>query len=61
MERIPVIRDIGLKVRVDRPPSRLIQLPEGRELRWRAEDGFVETAVPDMHIHTAVVIELEGG
>ena len=60
VERIPVIRDIGLRVRVDRPPSRIVQRPEGRELRWEMEEGVVKTVVPDMHIHTAVVLEFGG-
>jgi hypothetical protein len=52
-----MVRDIELKVRLDNPPIRVLQQPEDRALNYQFQDGILQAVVPDMHIHTAVVIE----
>jgi hypothetical protein len=56
VERVPRLRDIELTVRRVGTPARIVQHPEGRELPWHVQDGVLRVMVPDMHIHTAVVI-----
>ena len=56
VERIPPVKEIELRIRVGRSPTSLIQLPEGRRLDWEFEEGLLQTIIPDMHIHTAVLI-----
>jgi hypothetical protein len=34
-----------------------MQVPEGRDLVWEAQDGAVVIRVPEIEIHTCVVIE----
>jgi len=57
VEKVPRVRDIEVKVRHPRTPVRVVQEPEGRALTWEVKGGgaFV-TVIPDMHIHTALVV-----
>ncbi len=57
VERIPRLRDIRVRALTSREPVRVVQQPEGRPLEWVFAGGAVETTVPEMNIHTAIVIE----
>jgi hypothetical protein len=57
VERIPIVRDIELRVSLEQQPLRVLQQPEERTLQWECRDGKLHTVIPDMHIHTAIMIE----
>ena len=56
-EEVTPVRDITLRLRTDRPPHRVVAQPEGNELVWEHADGVVTVRVPELQIHTMVVVE----
>ncbi len=56
-EWIPPIHDLRVRLALDGLPGRITQQPEGRTLEWQQTEGPIEISVPEMHIHTALVVE----
>jgi hypothetical protein len=56
-EQVPPVRDVTVRVRPGFTPSRVMQMPEGRELAAESQDGALVIRVPEIGIHTCVVIE----
>ena len=57
VEKIPLMRNIEVKVRLQKAPAKVWQCPEGRSLQWDFSDGLLHVIIPDMRLHTAIVIE----
>lgn len=56
-EEIIPVRDIVIRVRSDRKPARVMAQPEGIPLDSDYSQGIVTAWVPELNIHTMVVIE----
>jgi hypothetical protein len=56
-EELPPVRDLIAQVRVDHLPGRVTLQPEGSVPDWSFKDGVVTVRVPELRIHTMVVIE----
>jgi len=57
VEKLPLLRDIDVSARLQKTPSKVWQCPEGRSLTWNFHDGILYVTIPDMRLHTAIVIE----
>jgi hypothetical protein len=57
VEKLPLLRDVEVSVRLQKIPSKVWQCPEERALTWDFSDGLLHVTVPDMRLHTAIVIE----
>lgn len=55
-EEVPPVRDIVLRVRVDRPPQRVVAQPGDEELAWELADGVVTVRVPELRLQAMVVV-----
>jgi len=58
VERMPPVHNIKLKVRLGKSPVKVWQSPENRSLQYKFCDGVLQTIIPDLQLHTAVVIEM---
>ncbi len=56
-EEVLPVRDIVLRVRADRAPARVVEQPGDEELAWEHAAGVVTVRVPELRIHTMVVVE----
>lgn len=54
---IPAVRNIKVKMKVDNEPQKVRWMPEGKQLKWKWDNGIMTTTVPELHIHGAVVID----
>ena len=57
-EYVPPVRDIGIRMRLAHNPSEVTQMPEGRSLPYTFEDGLLRVQVPELDIHSCLVLEL---
>jgi hypothetical protein len=56
-EEVPPVTDITVRVRAASEPKRIVAQPVGRELTWEYANGIATVRVPELHLHTMVVIE----
>lgn len=56
-EELTPVRDIVVRVRADHLPGRVTIQPEGAAPDWSYKDGTLTVRVPELRIHTMVVIE----
>lgn len=56
-EEVTPCYDLVVRVRTTRPPQRVTAQPEGQELAWEYANGTVTVQVPELQIHTMVVVE----
>ena len=58
IEDVPVLGPVAARVRLPKPPKRAYDALTGVEVACRrGDDGMTEIALPNLHIHTAVVFE----
>ena len=57
VERVPTIEMVRVRLECPRKPEKVRLQPEDREPVWGWEKGRLQVEVPDLHIHTAVVVE----
>lgn len=57
-DEIPPLYNIGMKIKLDQKPRRIIQQPENLELAfsWDANLG-AQVIVPKLHLHSVIVVE----
>lgn len=56
VERIPAVGPLTLRLRLPAEPSQVTWEPDGTVLPWSWRDGVLETTVPRLHLHGAVVV-----
>lgn len=52
---IPPVLDVVLKVRMDKRPKAVYQQPDGKKLKYKWNDGYLEVTVPRVDIHSTIV------
>lgn len=55
VEEVLPVGPVVLRLRVDRAPSSVVEMPGKRELEVSYEEGVATVRIPVVHIHTAVV------
>jgi len=58
VEKMPSVHNVEVKIRLEKHPARVAQDPEGHFLQWHFRDGLLHTVVPDMKLHTAIIIDI---
>ncbi|HUV93968.1 MAG TPA: hypothetical protein VMX14_03955 [Anaerolineae bacterium] len=48
--------DVRVRLRYASKPNRVTLEPGGRWVEWTYPDGVIDVRVPDLKIHTAIVI-----
>ncbi|RLE40110.1 hypothetical protein DRJ16_07465, partial [Candidatus Woesearchaeota archaeon] len=56
-ENVIPIYNIGVRVKYDRTPNKVVLEPEGKKLEWKMEDGKISIKIPKLEIHSCIVIE----
>jgi Hypothetical glycosyl hydrolase 6/Beta-galactosidase trimerisation domain len=56
-EEVSPVRNIVLTVQVDHMPRRVSAQPDGIDLEWTCSGSVVIVHVPEVHLHTMIVIE----
>ena len=57
VEKLPLLQNVEVSVKLQKTPSKVWQCPEGRSLMCDFSDGLLRVVIPDMRLHTAIVIE----
>lgn len=57
MEELPIRYNLPVRLRPQVKPKRVKLAPAQTELIWTWNEGWVETVVPELHIHQMVVLE----
>ena len=56
LEQVLPVRDVHVRVRHPRRPDRVTLEPGDRRAEWTYADGIVDVHVPEVQIHTAIVM-----
>lgn len=56
-EYVPPVRNIGIRLWMADRPSKVVQMPRGHSLPHTFEDGLLQVQVPEVEIHSCLVIE----
>jgi hypothetical protein len=56
VEELPPVRDAGLTIRWESAPRSVSLVPEGCEATWRYDEGVVRVQVPQVEVHSVVVV-----
>jgi hypothetical protein len=59
-ETIPPVRDVQARVRLPQRPHRVTLEPDGAIPKWHYADGELYVFAPEVVIHRAIAVELEG-
>ncbi|MDF2670365.1 MAG: hypothetical protein K0R67_2671 [Paenibacillus sp.] len=57
MEELPIRYNLPVRLRPETRPKRVLLAPAQTELPWTWNEGWVETVVPELHIHQMLVLE----
>ncbi|HUV93325.1 MAG TPA: hypothetical protein VMX14_00660 [Anaerolineae bacterium] len=56
LEQVVAACDVRVRLRYPTKPDRVSLEPGGRWVEWTYSDGVIDVRVPDLKIHTAIVI-----
>jgi len=57
IEYVPVVNGIKVQLQSAREPQRVLQVPENEELTWEMRDGMLTLIVPQLNLHSCLVVE----
>ena len=56
LEQVLPVRDVQVRLRYPTKPDQVTLEPGGPCVEWTYSDGVIDVRVPDLKIHTAIVI-----
>lgn len=56
-EYLPPVRDVVVRVRCDAAPTAVTSIPADDGLEWTYADGLVTVRVPEVHIHSVILVQ----
>jgi hypothetical protein len=56
-DEVPPLTNLTVRLRIDRKPKRIVQQPENRSLPVRYADGVATVTVPQLTLHSILVVE----
>jgi hypothetical protein len=56
-DSVPVVENVGVKLRVPAKPKSVTWVPDGGRLPWSWRDGVLAVTIPRLHIHGVLVVD----